>query len=205
MRLLVAEDEISLTKALVVILEKSGYSVDAVYDGAEAMAYLDNGTYDGVILDIMMPKLDGLTVLRKIRAKGDHTPVLLLTAKAEVDDKVEGLDCGANDYLTKPFALFSILLDNALKYSDAHGNIYFLLEQRGKNLFLSVYNTAESIEKETIPYLFDRFFRTDKSRNSQTGGHGIGLSIAKAIVQAHNGKIHASSDDEKSLVITVQL
>lgn len=103
MRLLIAEDEKSLSKALTVILEKNNYSVDAAYDGEEALDYLEMGRYDGVILDIMMPKMDGLTVLKKLRAKGNAVPVLMLTAKSEIDDRVTGLDCGANDYLTKPF------------------------------------------------------------------------------------------------------
>lgn len=109
MKLLLAEDEHSLSKALTVILEKNNYLVDAVYDGAEALEYLRTDRYDGVILDIMMPKADGITVLKTLRARGDRTPVLLLTAKAEVDDKVLGLDSGANDYLTKPFATKELL------------------------------------------------------------------------------------------------
>lgn len=103
MRLLLAEDEKSLSKAVKAILEASKYSVDAVFDGEEALEYLDVDTYDGVILDVMMPKKDGFTVLKELRNKGNLIPVLLLTAKSEVDDKVEGLDLGANDYLTKPF------------------------------------------------------------------------------------------------------
>ncbi len=103
MRLLLAEDEEALSKALCVILERANYSVDPVYDGEEALDYLEAGNYDGVILDIMMPKVDGITVLKTIRAKGNEIPVLLLTAKSEIDDKVAGLDAGANDYLTKPF------------------------------------------------------------------------------------------------------
>ncbi len=109
MRLLLAEDERSLSRALVAILEKNHYSVDAVFDGEEALAYLDAGHYDGVILDIMMPKLDGISVLRALRAKGNSIPVLLLTARSEVDDKVLGLDTGANDYLTKPFEIKELL------------------------------------------------------------------------------------------------
>lgn len=103
MRLLLAEDEKALSKALVAILEWNNYSVDAVYDGQSALDYLEMDNYDAVILDIMMPKVDGLTVLKKVRGRGSLIPVLLLTAKSEVDDKVEGLDAGANDYLTKPF------------------------------------------------------------------------------------------------------
>ena len=103
MRLLLAEDEKALSKALTAILERNNYSVDAVYDGQAALEYLEADNYDGVILDIMMPKIDGITVLKEIRKKGNLIPVLLLTAKSEVDDKVEGLDVGANDYLAKPF------------------------------------------------------------------------------------------------------
>ena len=103
MRLLLAEDEKSLSKVLTAILERNNYSVDAAYDGQEALDYLETDNYDGVILDIMMPKVDGITVLQEIRKKGNLIPVLLLTAKSEVDDKVLGLDAGANDYLTKPF------------------------------------------------------------------------------------------------------
>lgn len=103
MRLLLAEDEKSLSKAIVAILERNNYSVDAVYDGLEALEYLESSTYDGLILDVMMPKMDGITVLKKLREKGSNIPVLILTAKSEIDDKVLGLDSGANDYLTKPF------------------------------------------------------------------------------------------------------
>lgn len=103
MKLLFAEDERSLSRAITHILEKNCYSVDAVYDGQAALEYLENGDYDGIILDIMMPKVDGITVLRELRSKGNHVPVLMLTAKSEIDDRVLGLDTGANDYLTKPF------------------------------------------------------------------------------------------------------
>lgn len=103
MRLLLAEDEKALSKALTAILERNNYTVDAVYDGRSALDYLEAGNYDGAVLDIMMPEVDGLTVLKKIRDRGNLVPVLLLTARAEVDDKVAGLDAGANDYLAKPF------------------------------------------------------------------------------------------------------
>ncbi|MCI6358814.1 MAG: response regulator transcription factor [Clostridiales bacterium] len=103
MRLLLAEDERSLSRAILAILGKNNYSADAVYDGEEALEYLESGNYDGVILDIMMPKLDGIEVLKRLRERGNPIPVLMLTAKSEIDDKVLGLDSGANDYLTKPF------------------------------------------------------------------------------------------------------
>ena len=103
MRLLLAEDEKALSKALTAILVRNHYAVDQVYDGQAALDYLQADNYDGVILDIMMPKLDGISVLKELRRRGNLIPVLLLTAKSEVDDKVLGLDAGANDYLTKPF------------------------------------------------------------------------------------------------------
>lgn len=104
MRILLAEDERSLSRAVIALLEKNNYSTDAVYDGQEALEYLEAGNYDALILDLMMPKMDGLTVLRTLREQGNPIPVLILTAKSEVDDKVLGLDTGANDYLTKPFS-----------------------------------------------------------------------------------------------------
>ncbi|MBQ1391272.1 MAG: response regulator transcription factor [Firmicutes bacterium] len=109
MRLLLAEDERMLSDALVTMLQHNNYSVDAVYDGREALNYLESGEYDAAILDIMMPEVDGLTVLRTIRAAGSTLPVLLLTAKSQIDDRVEGLDSGADDYLTKPFSLKELM------------------------------------------------------------------------------------------------
>lgn len=109
MRLLLAEDEKALSNALATILKHNNYSVDAVYNGRDALDYLEADIYDGVILDIMMPKVDGITVLKTIRAAGNTVPVLMLTAKSEVDDRVLGLDSGADDYLTKPFAAKELL------------------------------------------------------------------------------------------------
>lgn len=109
MRLLLAEDEKELSRALSAILTRSGYTLDCAYDGQEALDYLESDIYDGVILDIMMPKVDGLTVLKKIREAGSDVPVLILTAKSEIDDRVTGLDLGADDYLTKPFASKELL------------------------------------------------------------------------------------------------
>ena len=103
MRILLAEDERSLSSALVTILKYNNFSVDACFDGLEALSFLNVNNYDLVILDIMMPKLNGLDVLKKIRSDNNKVPVLLLTAKSEIDDKVLGLDLGADDYLTKPF------------------------------------------------------------------------------------------------------
>lgn len=110
MRLLIAEDEKNLNKILAQQLRDNGYSVDACFDGEDALDHIRMTDYDGVILDIMMPKLDGLEVLKKMRADRIDTPVLFLTARDSVADRVEGLDLGADDYLTKPFAFEEELL-----------------------------------------------------------------------------------------------
>lgn len=109
MRVLIAEDEKDLNKILAERLKAEHYSVDSCYDGQEALDYLASAEYDAVILDIMMPLLDGLSVLKAMRRKNDSTPVLLLTAKDSIEDRVQGLDAGANDYLVKPFAVEEML------------------------------------------------------------------------------------------------
>lgn len=104
MRVLIAEDERSTARALKIILEKSRFFVDIVYNGTDAWNYIEAGSYDVIVLDIMMPGMNGLEVLSRIRGSHMPTPVLLLTAKAEIEDRVAGLDAGADDYLPKPFA-----------------------------------------------------------------------------------------------------
>lgn len=109
MRLLLADDEKELTRAIEAVLKHNNYSVDIVYNGQDALDWAENTAYDGIVLDIMMPKLNGLDVVKNLRAAGNETPILLLTAKGEVEDKVFGLDKGADDYLTKPFAMNELL------------------------------------------------------------------------------------------------
>ena len=109
MRILVAEDERDLNRILSERLRAEYYSVDACFDGKEALDYLDAAEYDAAVLDIMMPKMDGLCVLKKLREKGNRIPVILLTAKDSIEDRVKGLDAGANDYLIKPFAFEELL------------------------------------------------------------------------------------------------
>ncbi len=109
MRVLIAEDEKDLNKILSERLKAEHYSVDSCYDGQEALDYLASAEYDAVIMDIMMPVMDGLSALRTMRRKNDSTPVLLLTAKDSIEDRVQGLDAGANDYLVKPFAVGELL------------------------------------------------------------------------------------------------
>ena len=109
MKLLLAEDEPAMAEAVTDILEYHRYQVDAVYDGKEALDYIHAGDYDGIIMDIMMPGMTGLQVLTQIRKEGYRTPVLLLTAKSQIEDRIAGLDAGADDYLPKPFAMGELL------------------------------------------------------------------------------------------------
>lgn len=109
MRLLVVEDEKKLNQLISKKLTAEGYSVDSCFDGMEALDYLSMASYDGVILDVMMPHLDGFGLLKRMRQKGDHTPVLFLTARDAVEDRVSGLDLGASDYLVKPFSFAELM------------------------------------------------------------------------------------------------
>ena len=145
MRILLAEDEKYLSYALCEILSKRHYDVDAVYDGISALEYIRTGVYDLIILDVMMPKLDGFAVLKSLRQEKKEVPVLMLTAKDEIQDKVTGLDCGADDYMTKPFATEELLariraltrrkgevIDEVLDFADLSLNL--------KNLTLSTHS-----------------------------------------------------------------
>ena len=109
MKLLYAEDEKSMSEAVTDILKYHNYIVDPVYNGRDAYDYAISGDYDGIILDVMMPELNGIEVLKKLRISGNKTPVLLLTAKGELEDRIEGLDAGADDYLPKPFSMKELL------------------------------------------------------------------------------------------------
>ncbi|OON95818.1 MAG: two-component system response regulator [Candidatus Epulonipiscium fishelsonii] len=109
MRILICEDEKQLANILVAILQHSNYSVDVVNDGVSALEYIKSDNYDGVVLDIMMPKLDGISVLKQVRASGNKIPIIILSAKSQLNDKIQGLDYGANDYLTKPFEAGELL------------------------------------------------------------------------------------------------
>lgn len=109
MRLLIAEDELDLAEALTVFFEKNQFTVDTVNDGLSAYEYAGADDYDAIILDVMMPKMDGIEVLRRLRADGNKTPIMMLTAKAQKDDRITGFDAGADDYLPKPFEVDELL------------------------------------------------------------------------------------------------
>ncbi len=128
MRILVVEDEQSLNRIITKRLEKEGYSVDSCYDGEEALLFLDMGEFDAVILDIMIPKIDGLEVLRSIRSKKLNVPVLFLTARDSINDRVKGLDAGADDYLIKPFAFDELLARLRVMVRKKAGNVTNIFE-----------------------------------------------------------------------------
>ncbi len=109
MKILLSEDEAQLNRVVTVAMQKSGYEVDSVFNGKEAVDKVKENAYDVIIMDIMMPVMDGLEAVKEIRAMGDKTFIVMLTAKSEIDDKVTGLDVGADDYLTKPFSLKELL------------------------------------------------------------------------------------------------
>ena len=132
MRLLVVEDEKNLNKLITKKLTSEGYTVDSCFDGLEAMDYLSMASYDGVISDVMMPRLDGFQMLQKMRQQGDSTPVLFLTARDSIEDRVEGLDMGASDYLVKPFAFQELLARirvlTRVKAQDTAGSTYSIAD-----------------------------------------------------------------------------
>ncbi|WP_017813334.1 response regulator transcription factor [Paenibacillus shenyangensis] len=153
MRILIVEDELHLAEALSQILKKHNYSVDAVHDGRTGLDYAQSGIYDLLLLDIMMPEMDGITVLKTLRSQGDATPVILLTAKGEISDKVTGLDYGADDYIAKPFSSEELMAriraalrrkgevvpEDGLKYGDLELNTSTLkLTVGGKEMKLNL-------------------------------------------------------------------
>ncbi len=155
MRILLAEDEPPLNKVIKTALEKVGhYQVDSVFNGKDAVALERKNAYDVIILDIMMPVMDGITALKKIRANGDRTYIMMLTAKAEVDDKVTGLEAGADDYLTKPFSLKELIarLQSRERRTDhyANGDIKFGdLTLKVDDEELEAHNSISLASKET--------------------------------------------------------
>ena len=150
MRLLLAEDEPALSKALTAILERNNYSVDTAFDGQEALDFLESDNYDGVILDIMMPKADGFAVLSFIRQRNDDTPVLFLTAKDSVSDRVKGLDSGANDYLIKPFSLEELCARLRSMLRTSHGQISNILSVGDLTLDCSSHHVARAGKEITL-------------------------------------------------------
>ena len=144
MRILVADDETEMTDVLEALLSREHYAVDIVHDGQDALDYGLTGNHDCLVLDIMMPKLDGLQVLRALRDRGISTPVLLLTAKSQVADRIAGLDSGADDYLTKPFAIEELLARMRVAFKHSEGS------NIAKKTILQVQNLEIDTEKRMV-------------------------------------------------------
>lgn len=142
MRLLVVEDQKELNEVIVKKLENEGYAVDGCYDGMDAINYIESAEYDGIILDIMLPKVDGIGVTKKIRMDGIHTPILLLTALGSVDDRVKGLDAGADDYLTKPFDFNELLARIRAMLRRREEKTSTVLEHKGVTVNISSHEVA---------------------------------------------------------------
>lgn len=189
MRLLIAEDEVDLAEALTAFFEKNQFAVDSIHNGFDAYEYGSSGEYDAIILDVMMPKMNGVEVLQKLRAEGIKTPIMMLTAKAEKDDRITGFNAGADDYLPKPFEpdeLIARVRAMLRRSEDYHPTL------------LTWGDITLNPDK-----LFDRFYRVDQSRT--TGGFGIGLSMARSIAEGHKGSIKATCCEENKIEFTVSL
>lgn len=151
MRLLIAEDEKDLADALCVLFEKNQFSVDTVGDGFSAYEYASSEEYDAIILDIMMPKLNGIDVLKRLREDSVSTPVMMLTAKGQKDDRILGFNSGADDYLPKFFDPDELI-------ARVRALLYFSLKKSKKGVIIKTENTSEQeIKKEDQPKMFDRF------------------------------------------------
>lgn len=165
MRILIAEDERDLNELIRRKLTAEGYSVDACFDGQEALAYLDAAEYDGVILDIMMPGADGLEVLRQMRQRGDRTPVMFLTARDSIDDRVKGLDAGATDYLIKPFSFKELMARIRVMTREKYGESSNLLQVADLSMDTAsgeVKRSGRSIELSSKEYSMLKYLMMNK-------------------------------------------
>ncbi len=168
MRLLVVEDEKNLNKLITKKLTSEGYTVDSCFDGLEAMDYLSMASYDGVISDVMMPHLDGFQMLQKMRQQGNSTPVLFLTARDSIEDRVEGLDMGASDYLVKPFAFQELLARirvlTRVKAQDTAGSTYSIADLTLNTATRQVTRGGRSISLSAKEFALLEYLMRNKDR-----------------------------------------
>jgi len=235
--ILVVDDDRKTVDLIRLYLEKDEYQVLVAYDGRQALETTRLVHPDLIILDLMLPKIDGLDVCRTIRAETE-IPIIMLTAKTTEDDKLVGLDIGADDYITKPFSprepladgkgislnavidpdlpfvfadpervrqVLRNLLDNALAYTPSSGNVSIEAGCHNGMVAVSVRDTGSGIAPEHLPFIFERFYRVDKSRTRSTGGAGLGLAIVRQIVEAQGGQVSIDSTLEKGTAVTFTL
>ena len=216
MRILLAEDERTLHRILKKRLTEEGWSVDGCFDGEETLDYLRAAPYDAVILDVMMPKRDGFSVLAEARREGIDAPVLFLTARDGIEDRVRGLDLGASDYLVKPFAMADLLarleqnlISNACRYGKPGGTVSVELSKEDSwdsgeappLAALRVRDDGQGIREEDLERIFERFWRCDESRSTE--GTGLGLAMVKKIAELHGAEIRVESKPGEGSVFTV--
>jgi len=223
MKLLLAEDTQDLNRAVTALLKHEDYEVDSVFDGEEALNSIMLSDYDGVILDIMMPKKDGLEVLREMRRRHIMTPVLLLTAKAEIDDRITGLDAGADDYLPKPFAMKELLarIRSMTRRTTAYTVTELCFEDitlNPKESVLSAHNTVSLSKTEfelmqvlmankdtelTTEYILSHVWKNDEKAHKDTVW--LYINYLKGKLKSVGSRVTILGEKGGSFVLTTQL
>lgn len=214
MRLLVVEDEKNLNKTITERLEKAGYTADGVFDGEDALYYIENTHYDGIILDVMIPKINGFDVLKKIRGKNILTPVLMLTAKDTDEDIIKGLDTGANDYITKPFSfgVLSARIRAMLRVKErVTGNFIEIADLKIDTVSRTVTRSDENIELSSKEYAVLEYLARNKGiivskekieENIWNYDYDISSDVIKVYIHHLRKKIDGNFD--KKLLHTVK-
>lgn len=214
MRLLVVEDEKNLNKTITERLEKAGYTADGVFDGEDALYYIENTHYDGIILDVMIPKINGFDVLKKIRGKNILTPVLMLTAKDTDEDIIKGLDTGANDYITKPFSfgVLSARIRAMLRVKERiTGNFIEIADLKIDTVSRTVTRSGENIELSSKEYAVLEYLARNKGiivskekieENIWNYDYDISSDVIKVYIHHLRKKIDGNFD--KKLLHTVK-
>ncbi len=214
MRLLVVEDEKNLNKTITERLEKAGYTADGVFDGEDALYYIENTHYDGIILDVMIPKINGFDVLKKIRGKNILTPVLMLTAKDTDEDIIKGLDTGANDYITKPFSfgVLSARIRAMLRVKErVTGNFIEIADLKIDTVSRTVTRSGENIELSSKEYAVLEYLARNKGiivskekieENIWNYDYDISSDVIKVYIHHLRKKIDGNFD--KKLLHTVK-
>ena len=214
MRLLVVEDEKNLNKTITERLEKAGYTADGVFDGEDALYYIENTHYDGIILDVMIPKINGFDVLKKIRGKNILTPVLMLTAKDTDEDIIKGLDTGANDYITKPFSfgVLSARIRAMLRVKErVTGNFIEIADLKIDTVSRTVTRSGENIELSSKEYAVLEYLARNKGiivskekieENIWNYDYDISCDVIKVYILHLRKKIDGNFD--KKLLHTVK-